>query len=603
MSKRILVMVLTVCLAVAGMTVMAFADETYGDFTYTYDDTYKTATITGYSGTAIEAKIPSEIGNYTVIAIGEKAFYNNPSLASVIIPDTVTTIGDSAFSNCRSLISITIPNSVTTIGDLAFLSCVSLKSVVFEDGSQLTSIEPAVFWDCIALTSITIPSSVTSIGRASFQGCTSLTSITIPDNVATIDESAFAYCTALTDVYYAGDEDDWDEITISSSNDSLTDAFIHYGCSSAHDHTHSTSFAWSDDLSTCTVTIGCSDCSSTKTLDCEVSVTRLAVEYQYTATATIGWETYSTVRIMEVIYEPTVSVSEVTETSITITELTSYNQGLYGTALYSIDGTNWQISNVFNGLTRGTSYTVYAKYSGNSVCLESKVGSLTVSTLDHSLSHYAATTATCDTDGTIEYWHCSNCGKYFSDENAENEITLAETVSGTATGHSYTESWSWAANFSSATLTLTCSDCGDVQTVKATVTSEKDAGGNTVYTATISGTTFTDSKTVAAEKTTTSKSDPFTTLSRIQASYTGVQAAIAKANSLNPDDYENFSAVTEAIEAVDWSLNVLNQREVNSYAEAIEEAIENLVPAETVDIEEEIIEVIDPVEAGETDSE
>ncbi|MCC8130501.1 MAG: hypothetical protein LUC38_08955 [Oscillospiraceae bacterium] len=162
--------------------------------------------------------------------------------------------------------------------------------------------------------------------------------------------------------------------------------------------------------------------------------------------------------------------------------------------------------------------------------------------------------------------------------------------------------FTWSEDYTTATATFTCTACGDVQTVEAVVTSEVDGFRNTVYTATIAGTTYTDTQTVAAEPTTTttSKSDIYTTLSRIQASYTAVQAAIEKANSLNPSDYENFSAVTEAIEAVDWSLNVLNQKTVNAYAEAIEEAIENLVPVSTT---EEIVEIDEPVEAGETDIE
>ena len=36
--------------------------------------------------------------------------------------------------------------------------------------------------------------------------------------------------------------------------------------------------------------------------------------------------------------------------------------------------------------------------------------------------------ATCTEDGNIEYWYCEVCDKYFSDEKAEHEITLEDTV-------------------------------------------------------------------------------------------------------------------------------------------------------------------------------
>ena len=47
---------------------------------------------------------------------------------------------------------------------------------------------------------------------------------------------------------------------------------------------------------------------------------------------------------------------------------------------------------------------------------------------DHSLIHVAAKDATCEQDGNIEHWACSDCYTYFADENAVSEITYAETI-------------------------------------------------------------------------------------------------------------------------------------------------------------------------------
>ena len=44
------------------------------------------------------------------------------------------------------------------------------------------------------------------------------------------------------------------------------------------------------------------------------------------------------------------------------------------------------------------------------------------------LKHVVAKDATTREEGNIEYWHCSICGKYFSDANAANEITAAQTI-------------------------------------------------------------------------------------------------------------------------------------------------------------------------------
>ncbi len=44
------------------------------------------------------------------------------------------------------------------------------------------------------------------------------------------------------------------------------------------------------------------------------------------------------------------------------------------------------------------------------------------------LPHVDAAAATTKAEGNIEYWHCTGCGRYFSDEQATKEITQADTV-------------------------------------------------------------------------------------------------------------------------------------------------------------------------------
>ena len=133
-----------------------------------------------------------------VTSIGDNAFCECKSLASITIPNSVTSIGESAFSKCTSLSSVTIPNSVTSIGDVAFANCTSLTSVTL--GSGVTSIGDMAFCLCTSLTSITIPESVTSIGDVAFCLCDSLSSVTIPNSVTSIGDGAFANCPSLTSV-------------------------------------------------------------------------------------------------------------------------------------------------------------------------------------------------------------------------------------------------------------------------------------------------------------------------------------------------------------------------------------------------------------------
>ena len=205
-----------------------------------------------------------------VTSIGNSAFERCTSLTSITIPEGVTSIGGYAFYKCLFLRSnfinnskcsdatnwgavfyteeeevdgmiiqnnvlvaargnltiANIPEGVTSIGSYAFNRCSGLTSITIPEG--VTSIGNYAFYRCSGLTSITLPEGVTSIGSYAFEGCTGLTSITIPSSVTSIGWNAFNNCTSLTDVYYLGSAEQWEAIDIGSSNESLTNATLHY---------------------------------------------------------------------------------------------------------------------------------------------------------------------------------------------------------------------------------------------------------------------------------------------------------------------------------------------------------------------------------------
>ncbi len=59
---------------------------------------------------------------------------------NTIIPRGVTTIGEYAFNECYSLASIIIPSDVINIEQFAFISCDSLSSATFEDSDSVWSV-------------------------------------------------------------------------------------------------------------------------------------------------------------------------------------------------------------------------------------------------------------------------------------------------------------------------------------------------------------------------------------------------------------------------------------------------------------------------------
>ena len=67
--------------------------------------------------------------------------------------------------------------------------------------------------------------------------------------------------------------------------------------------------------------------------------------------------------------------------------------------------------------------------------------------------------------------------------------------------------------------------------------------------------------------------DAIAALQYKDADYTKVDAAIAKANALNKDNYKDFTAVEAAVNAVARGKNITQQAEVDAMAKAIEDAI------------------------------
>lgn len=168
-------------------------------YNFNGDEAEVTFEVTTVSKTYIGNVIIPETVNYNgksyrVTTIGQRAFYYERELSTVVIPESVTSIGEEAFSNCHAMTSVSIPNSVKTIGKSAFAACSSLNSIKIPD--SVTSIEERTFYNS-ALISINIPSSVTSIGEYAFGQCNELTTIEIPHSVITIGDCLFSNCKKL----------------------------------------------------------------------------------------------------------------------------------------------------------------------------------------------------------------------------------------------------------------------------------------------------------------------------------------------------------------------------------------------------------------------
>ena len=80
----------------------------------------------------------------------------------------------------------------------------------------------------------------------------------------------------------------------------------------------------------------------------------------------------------------------------------------------------------------------------------------------HELEHHEAVPPTCGADGNTEYWRCTICGKYFSDAQGQNQISLADTVVPATGEHNY-EGASCTSN-NDGTHNHVCNVCGQTAT-------------------------------------------------------------------------------------------------------------------------------------------
>ncbi|MCD7785937.1 MAG: Ig-like domain-containing protein [Oscillospiraceae bacterium] len=292
------------------------------------------------------------------------------------------------------------------------------------------------------------------------------------------------------------------------------------------------------------------------------------------ATAMTGWANWQTPSVSFAVYEETTIQLQI-EVSMqaggwgTVDSLYLYQTAVH-THTYDYSKIEWTWTENYSSATASVTCTdencTHAETvtaTGNDIAVET-------------------TNPTCTVNGETVY----TATVTFDD----TEYSDAQTVAIAAIGHTYEfTGFDWADDLLSANAVYTC-HCGDKVTAEATVTMQ---GSNGVYTMTATvtdadGTVHTDTQVAGVN------------LSTIDADYSEVNTAIAKANALTASNYTNFETVTAAINSVNWNLSVLNQSTVNAYAEAIETAIANLIPVSTT---EETVEIDEPIEGTDTEPE
>lgn len=207
-KKRLLALLLSLCLAVSLLPVGARAEEVPAEA----EDSAVLMADEGKCGRNVNWSL-DDGGTLEISGSGYMYSWSDAdsvpwaasrsSITSVVVADGVENIGGYAFSGCTKLTGVSLPNSILEIDGNAFNGCTGLTR--FDFSARLTSIAGYAFKGCTGLTQIDFPAGLTTIGNDAFNGCTGLKELDLPAGLTSVGDSAFSGCTGLTELDLSGD--------------------------------------------------------------------------------------------------------------------------------------------------------------------------------------------------------------------------------------------------------------------------------------------------------------------------------------------------------------------------------------------------------------
>ena len=222
------------------------SEFTAGNLKYEITDfTAKTVTLTGYvtaptGALTIPAIVTHEGTEYSVTAIGERAFYQCKGITEMTVAATVPpTVGTNAFTGVSKSIPVYVSLealdaylaadgwkdftnlqakgfSSFTVDNLTYrvtgstaveltgyetepTDILDIPATVTYEGKSfnVTAIKESAFSNCSKITLLTIPNTVKTIGKNAFYLCTGILEVTIPESVTKIGDFAFQWCSGM----------------------------------------------------------------------------------------------------------------------------------------------------------------------------------------------------------------------------------------------------------------------------------------------------------------------------------------------------------------------------------------------------------------------
>lgn len=170
--------------------------------------------------------IPSSVASggqeYTVVSIGEHAFWGCRSLSSLVMPNTIEVVENAAFFNCTNLADIVWGTNIGNFGwsmvegtawfdskpdgpiyigpNLLYYKGEMPQNTVLTVAEGTTRICGLSVTNKQNLVGLILPSTLRTIDYYAFSGCTNLESVTLPASLEGIDR-AFVGCSSLQNYY------------------------------------------------------------------------------------------------------------------------------------------------------------------------------------------------------------------------------------------------------------------------------------------------------------------------------------------------------------------------------------------------------------------
>ena len=345
------------------------------------------------------------------------------SINSIVIGDGITHIGQRAFKNFGQAESLTLGAGLEGISRYAFYGCDALKGVYISDMASWCGISffsgyageinnplgsaHNLYLNGELQTDITIPTSVTRIEYGVFEGCSSLASVTIPTSVKEIGGAVFKECENLTDITipesvtkigalaFAGTP--W----LAAQGDMVIINHILYTYQGSAEN------VVIPDGVTSICSYAFANCKNLKSITIPASVTH------------IGFGAFEDCSLSDVYYSGT---KEQWDTITTIAPADTHSMNAFDP-----DG-NEGVIELLSGVYEDGPWEFSGYEDSQNRPLEKAELHYSAGSHTHSLTVVEAKAATYTETGNIKYWKCGACGKLFSDEKGEHEITQEDTI-------------------------------------------------------------------------------------------------------------------------------------------------------------------------------